>query len=158
MESEVKNNNAGDLSRKRKNKPAKWALAVFIIGIVILVVGLTVFLINKNSQPSMADVDFLISAGEWQREDQPAVIWNFTEVGKGKLTTDEHLNDYSFIWSLDDNKLKIETTWLYDLNDEFDYKIDQGAKTLTIINPDKNVEVKFKAIERASEDSSTSEN
>ena len=148
MESEVKNNSVGDSLKKRKNKPAKWALVVFGIGIVALIAGLTVFLINKNSQPSMADVDFLVSAGEWQREDQPQVIWDFTEVGNGKLTTDGHLNDYSFIWSLEDKKLKIQTTWLYDLNDEFDYKIDQGAKTLTIINPDKNVEVKFKVIEK----------
>ena len=93
----------------------------------------------------MDEAEFLITTGEWVREDQPSVIWDFTEVGKGKLTTDSHLNDYDFIWKLDGGKLLIETAWLYDLNDDFDYTINQGEKTLTIKNADKNTEVKFTA-------------
>ena len=89
-----------------------------------------------------------MTAGNWVREDQPSVIWDFSEVGKGKLTTDNHVNDYDFIWRLQDKKLLIETDWLYDLNDEFDYILDQSEKTLTIKNPEKNIEVKFKAKEK----------
>lgn len=165
MEREVNNTDTGELAkafrpqndsgmslnRTRKSKrPSvpKWAFGVLALGVVALIVGLVVFIINKNSQPPMEDVDFLMEAGEWQREDQPAVIWDFIGIGGGELTTDGHLNDYAFEWSLENGKLKIQTDWLYDLNDEFDYKIDQGAKTLVITNADKGIEVKFKAKER----------
>ena len=50
------------------------------------------------------------------------------------MTTNSHLNDYDFIWAIEDGKLLIETKWLYDLNNEYDYKIDQNARTLTLIN------------------------
>ena len=140
--------------RKRTGGPKKWAVVVFCLGIVALIAGAIFAIVRTNSQPKMADVDYLISAGEWQREDQPMVIWNFTEVGNGKLTTDGHLNNYDFIWSLDGGKLKIETAWLYDLNDEFDYTLDQSGKTLVIQNKDKNVEVKFVLKEREDADKS----
>lgn len=111
--------------------------------------GLTVLIIKKTAQPLLDDAEFLVTAGDWIREDQPSVIWNFTEVGKGKLTTDNHLNDYDFIWRLQDGKLLVETEWLYDLNDEFDYTVDQGENTLTITKPDKTLEIKFKAVKKS---------
>lgn len=142
----------------KRGRSKKWALVVLIVGVVALIAGLIVLIVKLNSQPPMADVDFLTSAGEWQREDQPMVIWDFTGVGTGKLTTDGHLNNYDFIWSLDDGKLKIETSWLYDLNDEFNYTLDQGAKTLVIKNEDKGVEVKFILKDRENKTANTSEN
>jgi len=126
-------------------KPSKWPLITMIFGIIVLIAGATLLIVKIVTAPKMDDAEFLISAGEWVREDQSNVIWDFTEVGKGTLTTDEHLNNYDFIWSIGNGKLKIETSWLYDLNDEFTYNLDQNGKTLTIKNTDKNVEVKFKA-------------
>lgn len=164
MEREVNNTEVGELAkafeskdtaRTRKSGPKKWAVVALAIGIVALIAGAIVLIVKNISQPKMADADFLISAGEWQRDDQPMVIWDFTEVGNGKLTTDGHLNNYDFIWSLENGKLKIETSWLYDLNDEFDYSLDQGSKTLTITNADKNLEVKFKAKEREENNAKT---
>ena len=63
---------------------------------------------------------------------EDGVVWDFTEIGKGKLTTNNHINDYDFIWSLEDGKLKIETDWLYNLENEYEYALDQNAKTLTL--------------------------
>ncbi|MBQ3292803.1 hypothetical protein IJG93_00635 [Candidatus Saccharibacteria bacterium] len=130
---------------KKKQPSKKVAIAIFVIGMVVLIAGLSVLIIKKTAQPLLDDAEFLITAGDWVREDSPSVIWSFTEVGKGKLTTDNHLNDYDFIWKLQDKKLLIETSWLYDLDNEFDYVIDQGEKTLTITNSDKNIEIKFNA-------------
>ncbi len=125
-------------------KPSKWPLITLIFGIIVLIAGASLLIVKIITAPKMDDAEFLITAGEWVREDQSNVIWDFTEVGKGRLTTDEHLNDYDFIWSIGGGKLKIETNWLYDLNDEFTYNLDQNGKNLTIKNVDKNVEVKFK--------------
>ncbi|MBR3253047.1 hypothetical protein IKF84_03175 [Candidatus Saccharibacteria bacterium] len=136
-----------------KKRPSKKVnITVFVIGMIVLVAGLAVLIIKKTAQPLLDDAEFLITAGNWVREDQPSVIWDFSEVGKGKLTTDDHLNDYDFIWRLQDKKLLIETSWLYDLNNEFDYTIDQGEKTLVITNQDKNIEIKFNAVKKPAED------
>ena len=32
-----------------------------------------------------------------------------------------HINDYDFIWAIDGGKLKIETNWLYTLNNDYSY-------------------------------------
>lgn len=125
----------------------KKSFAFFVFGMVILAVGLVLLVVKIITGPRMDNAEFLISAGEWVREDEPTVIWDFTEVGKGKLTTDGHLNNYNFAWALEGGKLKIETTWLYSLSDEFEYSLDQGAKVLTIKKPEKNIEIKFKVAE-----------
>ena len=130
-------------------KPSKWPLITMIFGIIVLIAGVALITVKIITAPKMDDAEFLITAGEWVREDQPNVIWDFTKVGQGMLTTDKHLNDYDFIWSLEGGKLKVETSWLYDLNDEFTYSLDQNGKVLTIKNTDKNIEVKFKAQEKA---------
>ena len=82
------------------------------------------------------------------------MIWQFTEIGKGKLTTNGHTNDYDFIWAIEDDKLKIETSWLYDLENEYEYSLNQGDGTLTLKENDK--EIKFIA-EFESETDSESE-
>ena len=123
----------------------KGPIVVFLIGLVTLAGGLGFLIYKLASAPGMADAEFLVSSGQWTREDTKNVVWNFTEIGKGKLTTDDHTNDYDFIWALDGNKIKIETAWLYDLNDEFEYKLDQKNKILTLKDTSKNIEIKFKA-------------
>lgn len=131
------------MSGEKKSK--KWPLAVFIVGFVVLTAGLTMLIVKLVAAPAVADAEFLVSSSKWAREDEPAVVWDFTEVGKGSLTTDGGKTNYDFIWTIDGGKLKIETAWLYDLNDEFDYTLDQGAKTLTIKNGE--TEIKFKVAE-----------
>ena len=130
-------------TKKKKSTKTKKPIVVFVVGLVVLVSGLVFLIYKLVVGPSKADAEFLISSGEWVEEDEPTVIWNFTEVGKGTLTTDGHQTDYGFIWSLRNGKLKMETSWLYDIEDEFEETLDQGSKTLTVKKND--TEVKLKA-------------
>ena len=108
------------------------SLIVFIIGIITLIAGVIFLIVKLTAGPSVADGEYLISVGEWAEEDEPGVVWNFTELGKGTLTTNDHVNDYDFTWTIEDGKLKIKTEWLYTMDDEFDYELDQSNKILTI--------------------------
>ena len=142
---EAKEAKEPEKKEKKKTKRSKISIVVFAIGMVILAVGLGFLIFKLVTKPNMADADFLVSSGKWAMEGQPSVVWDFTEIGKGSLTTDGNINNYDFIWTLDGNKLKIETSWLYDLDNEFEYLLDQGAKVLTVKDAD-GVETKFKAI------------
>ena len=108
------------------------SIIIFVIGMIALIVGVVMLIIKLVSGPAVRDGEFLVSVGEWALEDDSAVVWNFTEIGKGKLTTNNHINDYDFLWSIEDGKLKIETKWLYQLNDEYEYELDQGNRRLTL--------------------------
>lgn len=145
---EAKHNEVKSTDTKKKVGRKRLPIAVFVIGILVLIGGLVFLIVRLINQPKTEDADFLISAGEWVREDEPTVIWDFAEIGKGMLTTDGHMNDYPFAWAIKDEKLKVETDWLYDLADEFDYTLDQGAKILTIKLKDEDIEIKFQAKER----------
>ena len=115
------------------------SLIVFITGLIILIGSATFFCLDFFGKPSTRDAEYLVSVGTWaqQSEDNPtSVIWQFTEIGKGTLTTNNHLNDYDFLWAIDGDTLKIETAWLYDLEDEYIYKLDQSANTLTLTAAD----------------------
>ena len=137
-------------SKGGKKKVA--AIMVFIIGVIALVVGIVFLVISLNQGPTIEDGEYLVTAGEWALNDGtncgangagtncvPSVIWDFTEIGKGTLTTNGHVNDYDFIWALEDGRLLIETDWLYTLEDEYNYKLDREAGVLTLQNGDKTV-------------------
>ena len=109
------------------------SLIVFIIGIITLIAGVIFLIIKLNAGAGISDGKYLVSIGKWAEEDADSVIWDFTEPGKGTLTTNNHLNDYDFTWSIEDEKLKIETDWLYTIDNEFEYKLDQNNNTLIII-------------------------
>lgn len=64
------------------------------------------------------------------------VEWQFTEMGKGTLTTNSHLNDYDFEWTIEDGKLKMRTKWLYQLENEYEYSLDQGTGRLVLRDGD----------------------
>lgn len=115
-----------------EQKTGRAGIIVFIIGMVSLVVGAAFLLLNIFKAPDVRDAEYLVQTGAWQREDEPTVVWNFTEIGKGKLTTNFYLDEYDFIWAMEGDKLKIETEWLYTLDDEYTYALDQTAKTLTV--------------------------
>ncbi len=110
----------------------KSSIIMAAVGAVVFVIGLTTFLVNILAKPGLRDAEYLVEIGTWEREDAPSVVWNFTEIGKGTLTTNGHQNDYDFIWGFDGDKIKIETDWLYMLNDEYTYALDQGAGVLTL--------------------------
>ena len=141
------------------------SLIVLIIGLITLVVGVVFLIVRLTAKPGVADGEYLVSVGEWKEkgdhcdqakcaegtkclgpDGEPAmlcndtgVIWNFTEIGKGTLTTNNHTNDYDFTWALEDGKLKIDTEWLYTLNNEFDYTLDQNENMLTLVNGDEEI-------------------
>lgn len=160
---------------EKPQKPAKdkkkiCSIVVFMIGILTLVAGLVFVILNLVKGSDIQDGEYLVSAKQWVLEDgsncpkeseesevnceTSQVIWQFTEIGKGKLTTNGHTNDYDFIWAIEDDKLKIETSWLYDLENEYEYSLNQGDGTLTLKENDK--EIKFIA-EFESETDSESE-
>lgn len=114
----------------QKDRKPMGGLVMLVVGLVTLIVGVVVLIVTLNRQPAVQDAEYLITVGSWQREDAPSVVWEFTEVGNGKLTTNAHQNDYDFIWALEGDQLKIETEWLYDLNDEYSYKIKDGKLIL----------------------------
>ena len=116
------------------------SIIVFVIGIITLIVGVVFLILDLIKSSSLQDGEYLISVDNWVREDEPGVIWKFTEIGKGKLTTNDNLNSYDFIWAINDNKIKIETNWLYTLNDEFEYRINDGN---LILIKDDSTEIKF---------------
>lgn len=143
------------------------SIIAMIIGLITLVGGVVFLIIRLTAGPSVADGDFLVSVGEWRLQggeclqtkcgenekclgvdgdpvvvcDDDSVVWKFTEIGKGTLTTNNHVNDYDFIWAIEDDKLKIETEWLYTLNNEYEYELDQAAQTLVLKNG--SDEIKF---------------
>lgn len=131
-----------DMKNSKRETKNLVGIIVMLVGILTLIAGLTFFLVKILTKPDVLDGDFLVSVGEWRLEtdtncadeanceDNSGVIWNFTEIGKGTLTTNNHLNDYDFIWAIENGKLKIETSWLYNLNDEYEYKIDDNKLIL----------------------------
>ena len=126
---------------KKGDKKKLTGLIVMLCGIAVLVAGLVFLLVNIFAKPGLRDAEYLVEVGTWVREDEPSVEWNFTEVGKGVLTTNAHANDYNFIWAINGDTLEVETSWLYTLNDSYEYVLDQSAKTLTLTSGDK--EIKF---------------
>ena len=128
---------------KKLNKKQVISLITFIIGIIALIVGLVFLILRFTSGNHKQDSEYLISAENWILENGDSVIWDFTEIGKGTLTTNNHTNDYDYIWALEDGKLKIETKWLYDMENEYEYSIDQNSGILTL--RDSETEYRFKA-------------
>ena len=117
-------------------------LIIFILGIVSL--GASIPFLIKSQTPKTADAEYLLKIGSWteidpETSEKTSVIWDFTELGKGTLTTNNHQNDYDFTWSLEGETLKIETSWLYDLENEYSYSLDQKSNILTLTSGSKTV-------------------
>lgn len=115
----------------RKRKPVA-GFVVLIIGIVALATGLILMITQLSRGAELYDAEYLVEVGTWARADAPEVIWEFTEIGKGQLTTNDGLNKYDFLWAIEGDTLKIETDWLYTLNDEYEYQLDRGDETLIL--------------------------
>lgn len=124
------------------------SISLSVIGIAALVVGAVFLIMKLNAGPTVADGEYLVEVGKWKLEDntdctdddcETGVSWHFTEIGKGQLTTDSHLNDYDFEWMIEGGKLKIRTKWLYQLEDEYDYSLDQSAGRLILSDGDDEI-------------------
>lgn len=140
------------------DKKKRISIVVLIIGIITLICGIAFLVVKLLGNSSVQEGKFLVEVGKWQLIEstvgcentgycpsEEGVFWDFIEIGKGKLTTNDHINDYDFIWAIEDDKLKIETNWLYLLDDEYDYSIDEGDKILTLT--DTNGSYRFRASE-----------
>ena len=131
------------VKKSGKNKKLITSVVMFVIGVITLVCGVVFLILKLNTKPNVADAEFLVEVGSWEETDNPSVIWTFTEVGKGKLTTNNHLNDYDFIWAIEGDTLKIEIDWLYTLNNEYNYTLDQSGKVLKITDGE-SVNINFR--------------
>ena len=141
------------LKKKPADKKKRFGIGVFVLGLIALIGGAVFLILNITKQPDVRDADYLVQIKTWQREDAPAVIWQFNEIGKGKLTTNSHTDEYDFIWALDGDKLKIETSWLYTLDDEYTYTLDQKDNKLTITSGEKSYSFVPVASESSEEES-----
>lgn len=141
------------------------SIITLIVGLIALVAGAVFLIVRLNSGAGVADGEYLVSIGEWTIEgdncvqskcgesakcvdadgrstvicESNGVIWNFTDIGKGTLTTNNHINDYDFTWAIEDDKLEIQTEWLYTLNNAYEYSLDQDSNTLTLKDGDKTI-------------------
>ena len=132
--SDVKIKKAQKPAKKPGNGKKKFGIFVFILGTLILTAGVVFLVLDLLKKPVVRDVDYLVNVGVWQMQDHSEVVWDFAEIGKGTLTTNFHINDYTFLWRIDGDTLKIETDWLYALDDEYTYELDQNERTLTLTN------------------------
>jgi len=132
------------------------SIVSLIVGLVVSAVGATFLILKLTGKPPVADGDYLVAAGNWvldsgggcemlvqsddtsdtECEDGSSVIWRFTEIGKGTLTTNNHLNDYDFAWALKDGRITVQTDWLYKLNNEYEYTLNQGDGALVLSDGD----------------------
>jgi hypothetical protein len=125
-------------SRKKKKVTC---ITIFVIGVIMLVVGIVFLVLSILKGSSVADGEYLVEAGDWtltdcKEDDCDKVIWDFTEIGKGVLTTDGGEHKYEFKWAIKDGKLIVHTDWLYEIDDEYEYSLDQGGKALTLKTDD----------------------
>ncbi len=119
------------------------SIIVFVVGLATLVTGIFFLVLGLMQSERKADGEFLIAHKSWVLEldncerstnncDRSGVIWQFSEIGKGTLTTNNHLNDYNFRWAIEGDKLLIVTDWLEELSNEYHYKLDQNSGKLVL--------------------------
>ena len=115
------------------------SIILLIVGLIALVAGAIFLIIRLNIKPGLADGEYLVSVGKWTEDNEASVVWEFTELGKGTLTTNDHINDYDFTWAIDEDKLQIQTEWLYTMDNTYEYSIDQNSNTLTLKDGDETI-------------------
>lgn len=108
------------------------SVAVFLCGVISLVAGVVALVYGLARSDEVSAAAFLVKAGPWQRQDAPDVTWQFTSIGAGTLTTDGGEHEYPFTWALVDGQLKVDTEWLYTLNDAYDFSLNQSTSKFTL--------------------------
>ena len=141
------------------DKKKIFSFVVLGIGIIMLGIGAAFLIVKLTQEPATPDAEYLVSRRIWTLESEdncfkdetvtiddttrpciPSVVWEFTGLGEGTLTINNHINDYGFKWALQDGKLSIQTDWLYELNNTYDYKLDQESGVLMLTDGDQNYE------------------
>lgn len=128
------------------------SIVILAIGAMVLLAGVIFLIIRlQENNTKVPDGEYLAEIGKWKLDatsescdTAPAelcvagdgVEWEFTEIGKGKLTTNNHINDYEFIWAIKDGRLMIETDWLYPLENEYELNLDQNNGIMTLTTKD----------------------
>ena len=151
-------------TKQLKDKKKIACIATFVIGVFVLVLGAVFLILNLMKGNAVADGEYLVEKDKWvmeigssdetdcEKEEASdcatetkvgAVAWDFTEIDKGTLTTDGGEHNYDFKWTIEDGKLIIKTDWLYELDNEYEYSLDQGNNVLTL--KDDDGEYKFTA-------------
>ncbi len=117
----------------------KISIVVLVLGILALIAGVTMLVLKLTKTPPVSDGDFLVQGNNWTLVDCSSsagdcgnVVWSFTEIGKGSLTTNDGQNNYDFSWTIDGDRLTIVTDWLYELRNEYTYELDRDKKTLKL--------------------------
>ena len=111
------------------------SIVVLVIGAITLIVGVVFLVMYMTRGAAVADGEYLVAADEWvlsdcSGDDCERVVWDFDEDGKGSLTTDGGEHHYDFRWAIKDGKLLMQTDWLYEMDNEYEYSLDQGSGTL----------------------------
>lgn len=100
------------------------SFVIFLIGLAMLITGLGFLAAKFAMRSNMSDAEKIVELGTFAKNGEEGVVWQFTEIGKGTLTTNGHKNDYDFTWAIEDGKLKIKTEWVEPIYNEYSYKID----------------------------------
>lgn len=141
-----KNIKSSSAAKPLNSTSRRWPKLVLAAGVVLLIAGVALFVMKMVSGATLRDANTLIEVGTWQREDAPEVIWTFTEMGKGTLTSNNHQNDYDFLWRIDGDTLKLEIKWLYDIESEYTYHLDGKTLSLKQLDPEGNLaNINFRA-------------
>ena len=146
---------------KDKNPKSKKKIIIIILSIVLglsLLGGALYYFVFRDTTPPLSDAEFLIKIGTWEESDASKVKWIFKENGQGTLTTNDMQNYYDFTWNLEEDVLKITTSWLYELNDEFSFSLNREENTFTVISKEDEKESIFIPTTADSDEKSENEN
>ena len=120
---------------EKRSKSFIFSIIVFIIGCATLATGAVFFVLDMIKKPAVEDANFLVEIGEWVKEGEDSVIWNFTEVGKGKLTTK---NGDVFEGQFKNGKIEGEGIARYADGSKFKGTFKNGKRNGAAIEEDKD--------------------
>ena len=132
-----------------KKKKSKKPLIFTLVVLAVLIAGAATFyfLYWKNREPVvvLTDAEILAETKSWEKSGAETVIWTFNPDGTGELTTNKS-NYYDFTWALESGEpalLKIQTAWLLELSDTFEFTLNRETKSFTVKNQSDDTESTF---------------
>lgn len=135
----VKKKELKEKKHRKLGKKAKFAIIISSAVVGLAAVGvLLYFLVLRKEEPEvvLTDRDILVSHA-WEKQEAPTVIWTFRADGTGEITTNKS-NYYDMTWYFEQDgetqTLKINTAWLYELNDSFTFALDRENNSFTVKN------------------------
>ncbi|MBR3319727.1 hypothetical protein IKG20_00230 [Candidatus Saccharibacteria bacterium] len=130
---------AGTKPKKHLSKKAKLAIIISAIVLGVIAIALVLILIVfKKTEPEVVLTDLdILTAHAWEKEGAETVIWTLNRDGTGEITTNKS-NYYDMKWTIEQGEetqtLKVDTAWLYELNDSFSFSLDREADSFTVKN------------------------